>query len=49
MVRTGRKRVVLSKWVSVGCGRQVSCLTDRSSSNKWPMDHLVCEMVGDGE
>jgi hypothetical protein len=41
MVKIGRKRVVLSKWVSVGHGRQVSWLTDRSSSNKWPTDHLV--------
>jgi hypothetical protein len=48
-VKIGRKRVVLSKWVSVGRGRQVSWLTDRSSSNKWPTDHLVCEMAGDGD
>jgi hypothetical protein len=40
MVRKGRKRVVLSKRVSVGRGRQVSWITDRLSSNKWPTDHL---------
>jgi hypothetical protein len=47
MVKVGRVRVVLSKRVSVGRGRQVSWLTDRLSSNKWPTDHLECEMAGD--
>jgi hypothetical protein len=49
MVKVGRIRVVLSKRVSVGCGRQVSWLRDRLSSNKWPMDHLECEMAGDDD
>jgi hypothetical protein len=40
--------VVLSKRGSVGRGRQVSWITDRLSSNKWPMDHFEGEMVGDG-
>jgi hypothetical protein len=35
--------------VSVGHGRQVNWLTDMSSSNKWPTDHLECEMAGDGD
>jgi hypothetical protein len=49
MAKVGRIRVVLSKWVSVGCERQVSWLTDRLSSNKWPTDHLECEVEGDGD
>jgi hypothetical protein len=32
--------VVLFKRGSVGRGRQVSWITDRLSSNKWPTDHL---------
>ena len=48
MVRKGRKRVVLSKQVSVGRGRQVTWITDRLSSNKWPTDHIECDMAGDG-
>jgi hypothetical protein len=49
MVKIGRVMVVLSKRVSVGRERQVSWLTDRLSSDKWPMDHLECEMAGDGD
>jgi hypothetical protein len=49
MVKIGRVRVILSKWMSVGRGRQVNWLTDRSSSNKWPTDHLECEMAGDDD
>jgi hypothetical protein len=49
MVKVARKMVVLGKWVSVWCGRQVSWLTDRPSSNKWQTDHLECEMAGDGD
>jgi hypothetical protein len=49
MVKGRRVRVVLSKWVSVGRGGQVSWLTDRLSSNKWPTDHLECEMAGDSD
>jgi hypothetical protein len=49
MVKLGRVKVVLSKRVSVGHGRQVSWLTDRLSSNKWSTDHLECEMAGDGD
>jgi hypothetical protein len=37
-------RVVLSKRVSVGCGRQVSWLMDKLANNKWPTGHLECEM-----
>jgi hypothetical protein len=48
MVRVGRVRVVLSKRVFVGHGRQVNWLMNRLSSNKWPTDHLECEMVGNG-
>jgi hypothetical protein len=49
MVKERRVRVVLSKRVSVGHGGQVSWLTDRLSSNKWPTDHLECEMAGDSD
>jgi hypothetical protein len=49
MVKIGRVRVVLSKQVSVGRGRQASWLTDRLSSNKWPTNHFECEMAGDGD
>jgi hypothetical protein len=49
MVKIGRVRVVLSKRVSVGRGRQVNWLMDRLSSNKWPTDHFDCEMEGDGD
>jgi hypothetical protein len=42
-------RVILSKWVSVGCGRQVSWLTDKLASNKWPTGHLEREMAGDND
>jgi hypothetical protein len=37
----------LSKRVSVGHRIQVSCLTDKLSSNKWPMGHFEREMAGD--
>jgi hypothetical protein len=42
-------RVILNKQVSVGHGGQFSWLTDKLSSNKWPMGHLECEMVGDND
>jgi hypothetical protein len=42
-------RVILSKWVSIGRRRQVSWLTDKLASNKWPTGHLECEMVGDDD
>ena len=49
MVKERRVRVVLSKRVSVGHGGQVSWLTDRTSSNKWPTDHLEREMAGESD
>jgi hypothetical protein len=42
-------RVILSKRVSVGHGGQVSWLTDKLSSNKWPTGHLESEMAGDND
>jgi hypothetical protein len=47
MARKKRKRVFLSKRVSVGRGRQVSWIMDRLSSNKCPTNHIECEMAGD--
>jgi hypothetical protein len=42
-------RVVLNKRVSVGHERQVSWLTDKLASNKWPTGHLECEMAADND
>jgi hypothetical protein len=44
----GGKGLVLSERVSVGCGGQVSRLTDMLACSKWPPDHLKCEMAGKG-
>jgi hypothetical protein len=49
MVKERRVRVVLSKRVFIGCGGQVRWLKDRLSSNKWPTDHLECEVAGDSD
>jgi hypothetical protein len=35
--------------VSIGHGGHVNWLMDRLSSNKWPTDHLECEMAGDSD
>jgi hypothetical protein len=37
----------LSKRVSFGCGGHVSRLTCMLAYNKWPKDHLKCEVVGE--
>jgi hypothetical protein len=42
-------RLVLSKRISVGHRRQVSWLTDKLASNKWPTGHLEREMAGDND
>jgi hypothetical protein len=41
--------MVLSEWISVGHGGQVSGLTDRLTNHKWPTGHLECEMAGDND
>jgi hypothetical protein len=50
-VSNGRMKgkVVLSKRIPVGRGRQVNRLTDKLASNKWPTGHLEREMAGDNE
>jgi hypothetical protein len=45
MAETG---LILSKRVSVGCGGQVNRLTGMLACNKWPTDHLRCEVAGGG-
>jgi hypothetical protein len=42
-------KVVLSKRIPVGCGRQVSRLTDKLANNKWPTGRLEREMAGDND
>jgi hypothetical protein len=42
-------KVVLRKWILVGCGRQVNRLTDKLANNKWPTGRLEHEMAGDND
>jgi hypothetical protein len=42
-------KVVLSKRIPIGHGRQLSRLTDKLAYNKLPMSHLEREMAGDNE
>jgi hypothetical protein len=42
-------KVVLSKRIPVGHGRQLSRLTDKLACNKLPTGHLEREMAGDNE
>jgi hypothetical protein len=39
-------KVVLSKRIPIGHKRQVSRLTDKLASNKWPTGRLEREMAG---
>ena len=48
-MKVRRITVVLNKQGSVGRRTQINWIMDRLSSNKWPTDHLECEMVGDGD
>jgi len=48
-VQMVEKGIILSEWVSVGRGGQVSRLTDMLSFTKWPMDHFKCEVAGKGQ
>jgi hypothetical protein len=43
------ERVVLSKWIAIGCEGQINKLTDKLASNKWPMGLLEHEMAGNNE
>jgi hypothetical protein len=40
--------LILSELVSVGHGGQVSKLTDILACNKWPTNHLRCEVASEG-